>query len=84
VKDLKHQGEPYAYCETFTAYRWHIRRLDDRGLKPSGISGKTASSLCGLHVAWDIDVRVEPVCNDACFRCQEMYKLLVEETGCRP
>lgn len=63
---LKHQSEPYAYCESVAAYRWHIRLLDERGLKPSGISGEPALSLCGMEMAWDIDVGVDPVTDDVC------------------
>jgi len=70
---LKHQGEPYAYCETSAAYFWHIRKLDERGLKPGGIGGEPAMTLCNQRAAWDIDVRIAPFDLTACRKCREEY-----------
>ena len=49
----------YSFCETATAgprSRWHIRQLTEKGRKPSG--GADTPSLCGLDVAWDLEVDI--------------------------
>jgi len=73
AEKLKHQGEAYAYCESTAAYRWHIRQLDDRGLMPNEIDGKPALSLCNMKMAWDIDVRIEPLLKTTCPLCAKRY-----------
>ncbi len=72
--DFRHRGEPYAYCERVTGQTWHIRKLDDRGLKPGGIRGKPALSLCRMGMVCDFDVQVEPLMGGICISCAEKYK----------
>jgi hypothetical protein len=76
---------PYAFCEKSSASglsRWHIRKLDEAGLKLGG--GITTKSLCErVERGWDLKVRIRPEMLDenqeiACRGCLAIYK---RETG---
>ncbi len=76
----------FAFCESATGIgRWHIRRLDDSGLKEGG--GITTPSLCGLVKPWKFggiggwDLRVaitEHHLGHACPKCVEAYRAVPE------
>ncbi len=71
----------YAFCESVHATgrsRWHIRKLDDAGLKLGG--GITTPSLCShIDRGWDLSVRIRPEMlggnqEVACKECLAAYK----------
>jgi hypothetical protein len=64
----------YAYCETISAYVWHIRPLTKAGLKLGG--GADTPALCGAKVLWDIQCSVDPIApawDTVCPICQKRY-----------
>ena len=80
AKAPKKKMPTYAFCESRHAgscSKWHIRKLDKAGLKPSG--GITTSSLCG-HVmpeehGWDLLSPInELYLGLACQKCAEAYR----------
>lgn len=47
---------PYMFCETVTAYLWHIRQISDSGPKFTG--GADTLTLCGKQPSWDIHCEI--------------------------
>lgn len=67
----------HSFCESVTAgpcTPWHIRPLDDAGIKPGG--GATTRALCGRQVAWDVMVEIAPyhLENNTCPDCRKVYE----------
>jgi len=65
----------YSFCETATASpysKWHIRILTTSGRKLGG--GADTRSLCGIAVAWDLDVELtEHHLNHCCEKCKQEF-----------
>jgi hypothetical protein len=70
----------YSFCETLTAFVWHIRRLTDAGQKFGG--GADTESLCGADVRWDLQAPVTEIAwrtgrrrrGGVCYLCWRKYK----------
>ncbi len=84
--------DAFAFCESSLATshaNWHIRRLDEKGLKRGG--GITTPSLCGLvqprtaprgFGGWDLDGKVtDHHLKHACRRCVAEYLKLRLKPG---
>ena len=66
----------FSFCETAQASsmsRWHIRRLTHVGKKLGG--GADTLSLCGIKVAWDLNVEITfHHLQHCCKTCSEAYR----------
>lgn len=81
----------YSYCETVAAVGlWHIRRLSEKGRKPSG--GADTKTLCGLQAAWDVPSSPVPFefrphdpladrNGDTCKLCSKAFSALPDALG---
>jgi len=79
VQKGKKMSEKFSFCETAVATpysSWHIRKLTDKGKFLSG--GADTPSLCGIKVAWDLNVPLNPfhLEKKACKKCKEALESL--------
>lgn len=69
-------SEEYSFCESVHASsysKWHIRKLTSKGKFLGG--GADTLALCGLKVAWDLNVPVSKLDNrnKVCLKCKEKF-----------
>lgn len=66
----------YYFCEPVwaTGVKWHIRKEGAKGPMYGG--GADTPALCGLEVAWDLEVEINDVQLDSivCEECKKRYK----------